>query len=131
MTLFLSTLAVAFAALCVWLTVRIVNRRERWAKWTLAVAIALVYPASFGPWYYVAARLGMGSPRIERTGWIYVPLNVAGDYLLHDPFHEYRVWWVQQGLFDRIRLMRPERDPTAPDFDFQVPPSYATEPIDH
>jgi hypothetical protein len=33
--------AVAFAAFCVWLTVRVVNRRERWAKWMLAVVILL------------------------------------------------------------------------------------------
>ena len=39
MTIFLPTLAVAFAAFCVWLVVRIVNRRERWAKWTLAVVV--------------------------------------------------------------------------------------------
>ncbi len=26
--------AVAFAAFCVWLAVRLVNRRERWTKWT-------------------------------------------------------------------------------------------------
>jgi|GEM_PF-5234285 len=51
MTLLLPTLAVAFAALCVWLTVRIVNRRERWAKWTLAALVAsmLLYPLSVGP----------------------------------------------------------------------------------
>lgn len=36
MTIVLPTLAVAFAAFCVWLTVRIYNRRERWATWTLA-----------------------------------------------------------------------------------------------
>ena len=30
----------AFAATCIWLTVQIVNRRERWAKWT-AVALVL------------------------------------------------------------------------------------------
>jgi len=38
LTTLLPTLAVV-AAFCVWLTVRIVNRRERWAKWTLAFAI--------------------------------------------------------------------------------------------
>jgi hypothetical protein len=31
----LSIFGVAFAAFCMWLAVRIVNRRERWAKWTL------------------------------------------------------------------------------------------------
>jgi hypothetical protein len=41
----------AFAASCIWLTVRIVNRRERWAKWT-AVALVLapvLYVVSSGP----------------------------------------------------------------------------------
>jgi len=45
MTILLSTLAVAYAAICVWLVVRIINRRERWAKWTavvLAVTSALL-----------------------------------------------------------------------------------------
>src|SRR5262245_39771496 len=35
MTLLLPTLAASFAAFCVWLTLRIVNRKERWAKWTM------------------------------------------------------------------------------------------------
>jgi hypothetical protein len=56
MTIVLPTLAVAFAALCVWLTVRIVNRRERWAKWTLAttVCVPMLYVLSFGPacWWF-------------------------------------------------------------------------------
>ncbi|MBI3866873.1 MAG: hypothetical protein HY290_33755 [Planctomycetia bacterium] len=56
MTLIVSTLAVAVAAFCVWLTVRIVNRKERWAKWTLAAAVGMpvLYVASFGPasWIY-------------------------------------------------------------------------------
>ena len=51
MTILLPALAVAFAAFCMWLTVRIVNRRERWAKWTLAAAIGVpvLYVANFGP----------------------------------------------------------------------------------
>jgi len=42
---------IAFAAFCVWLTVRIVNRRERWAKWTLTavVCVPALYVLSFGP----------------------------------------------------------------------------------
>jgi hypothetical protein len=32
MVLVLSIFGVSFAAFCVWLTVRIVNRKERWAK---------------------------------------------------------------------------------------------------
>jgi hypothetical protein len=48
----ISALAIAFAAFCVWLAVRIINRRERWAKWTLAasvVVLPLLYVASLFP----------------------------------------------------------------------------------
>jgi hypothetical protein len=47
----IAIVAVAFAAICVWLGVRIYNRRERWAKRTLAllVGLPLLYVASFGP----------------------------------------------------------------------------------
>jgi hypothetical protein len=41
MAIALAIFGVAFAAFCVWLAVRIINRRERWAKWTLAVLISL------------------------------------------------------------------------------------------
>ena len=49
--LLLPALGMAFAAFCVWLTVRIISRRERWAKRTLAVAIGLpaLYVLSVGP----------------------------------------------------------------------------------
>jgi|GEM_PF-5182500 len=56
-------LAIAFAAFCVWLTVRVVNRRERWARRTMVGAAAVVlYVLGFGPtcWLvdggYIAAR---------------------------------------------------------------------------
>jgi hypothetical protein len=51
MAIILPTLAVFFAAFCVWLTVRIINRKERWAKWTLAAVVGLpvLYVLSFGP----------------------------------------------------------------------------------
>jgi hypothetical protein len=51
MTILLAALAITVSAFCVWLTVRTVNRRERWAKWTLAglVGLPVLYIASFGP----------------------------------------------------------------------------------
>jgi hypothetical protein len=51
---------VAFAAVCIWLAVRIVNRRERWAKWTLAVVVTVpvLYVASFGPVCWWISRYG-------------------------------------------------------------------------
>lgn len=59
MTIILPALAVAFAAVCVWLTVRIVNRRERWAKWTLAAVLSLpvLYVASFGPACWISSKM--------------------------------------------------------------------------
>jgi hypothetical protein len=47
----LSALSVVVAAFCVWLAVRIVNRREQWAKWTAfgLFAVLVVYPLSAGP----------------------------------------------------------------------------------
>jgi hypothetical protein len=54
----LPALAIAFAAFCVWLAVRIFNRRERWAKRTLAAAVGLpaLYVATFGPACWLAAK---------------------------------------------------------------------------
>jgi len=68
MSIVFLTLGVAFAAFCVWLAVRIVNRRERWAKWTAAgllVGLPLVYIGSFGLACWITA-----SPRIAGTPWI-------------------------------------------------------------
>ncbi|MBI3863059.1 MAG: hypothetical protein HY290_14300 [Planctomycetia bacterium] len=59
MTLLLPTLAVAFAAFCVWLTVRVVNRKERWAKRALAGLVLLAvasYPLSLGPLGWLLER---------------------------------------------------------------------------
>jgi hypothetical protein len=51
MSIVLPTLAVAIASFCVWLGLRIFNRRERWAKWTLAsvVCLPMLYVLTFGP----------------------------------------------------------------------------------
>jgi hypothetical protein len=43
MELLLKGLAVAFAAFCVWLTVRFVNRRERWAKSGIRMVLAALF----------------------------------------------------------------------------------------
>jgi hypothetical protein len=41
---------VAFVAFCVWLTVRIFNRRERWAiRTAVGLVVLSAYPLSFGP----------------------------------------------------------------------------------
>jgi hypothetical protein len=58
MSIILLALAVSFAAFVVWLTVQFVNRRERWAKWTLILAVGLpvLYVGSFGPACWVAGK---------------------------------------------------------------------------
>jgi hypothetical protein len=72
-------LGVAVAALVVWLTVRIVNWRERWAKRTaLALAMLLAgYPLSFGPACWMTSRFGSLYPAFGVT---YRPLVWAADH---------------------------------------------------
>jgi hypothetical protein len=82
MTMLFHTLAVAFAAFCVWLGVRIINRRERWAKRTLMAAVGLpvLYGLSFGPacWWFstpssrqfeALERCGVDVPCAPRQYW--------------------------------------------------------------
>jgi hypothetical protein len=74
MNIVLLALSVAVAAFCVWLGVRIYNRRERWAK-RMAVGLAICLPAfyvlSFGPacWLISYNKL----PMLE-TARVYHPL---------------------------------------------------------
>jgi len=104
MTIVLPVLGVAFAAFCVWLGVRIVNRRERWAKWTLVAALLLAYPLSLGP----AMALG------ERSGdWtcasspVYVPLML---FLRGSPR------WVVSPYFAYLSLCMGEEMPVPDDW---------------
>jgi hypothetical protein len=66
MTILFPALGFALAALCIWPLIRLVNRRERWAKWTLATVIGLpvLYVASFGPVCWVNERFGVGTNAI-------------------------------------------------------------------
>lgn len=102
-------LVVAYAALCVWLAIRFVNRRERWAKWTaLAVALApLIYALSSGPLTTLAFRSRVthtsvsapgGGTTVQATSvriidrWFaiaYQPLFWAGEQDWGDPVYSY------------------------------------------
>jgi hypothetical protein len=66
MALFLLTFGIAYASVCVWLSVRIVNRRELWAKWTMAATLALTasYPLSMGPLQWLDER--SPAPELDR-----------------------------------------------------------------
>jgi hypothetical protein len=68
---------VVFAAVCIWLGVRIVNRRERWAKWMLAgvVGLPMLYVLSFGPACWIASRIWVGFALVP-----YRPIAWATDH---------------------------------------------------
>ncbi len=72
----LLALGAAFSASAVWLVVRSINRRERWAKWALAMLIGLPSPyvLNFGPAYWMSDR-GYISP--VDIGEAYQPMTRA------------------------------------------------------
>src|SRR6478752_3435066 len=90
MGLALTIFGVAFAAFCVWLTVRIVNRQERWAKSTLAVVVGLpvLYVASFGPACWINERYDVGTNAISI---VYRPIIwlASGDPHVRRPVQRY------------------------------------------
>jgi Kef-type K+ transport system membrane component KefB len=75
-----SALGVIFVIFSIWLTVRIVNWRERWTKWTaVALAVLLVlYPLSIGPLVWATTH---DLIPVETHNWIaghfYVPVLLA------------------------------------------------------
>jgi len=82
MSIVLPAVSVAFAGLCVWLGVRVYNRRERWAKRTLAAVVALpvLYFLSFGPvcWWLLSPHEKMGEVKgmiIYKAALVYWPIG--------------------------------------------------------
>ena len=90
----LPALAFAFAAFCVWITVRIVNRCERWAKRTLAAAVALpvLYVASFGPVAWISFQAEVGHQTIE---FVYRPLCILA--AKNEKFRCGLSWYIRIG----------------------------------
>jgi hypothetical protein len=82
MTALLLSLGVAFAALCVGLTVRIVKRRERWAQWTLGAVVALpvLYVLSIGPSAWLTTRHLMPEALGRATKHLYDPIELLMAY---------------------------------------------------
>ena len=70
----------AYAAFCVWLTVRIFDRGEKWSKRALAAALImlpLIYVATFGLWC-----------RANRTG----PGEIRAQAAIFYPYQA--MWWL-------------------------------------
>jgi hypothetical protein len=115
-----SITGIAFAAFCVWLTVRIINRRERWAKWTLAVTLSLpvLYAASFGPACWISSRIGIGSRAVSV---VYQPLLrlCMRDTYLADAFWWYASIGTKDGIYtarDAERSIHIQWEPLRIDF---------------
>jgi len=101
MSIVLPALAVAFAAFCVWLAVRIINRRERWAKWTLAglFGVPLLYLLSFGPACWATSTANPnGEKESNRALIIYCPLAKVLRYAPpNSRFCQCLFWWMTLG----------------------------------
>jgi hypothetical protein len=116
MTIGLPALAASFAAFCVWLAVRIVNRRERWAKRTLAIVLfgtPALYVLSFGPacWFAKPPRQEFSS--IETWNYSPSPYAVApriywplGWLIANgpEPLRRSLLWYVRLGGNDFVLL---------------------------
>lgn len=82
MPIAVAIIGVAFAAFCVWVGARIVNRRERWAKRTalLLLAVVTLYPLSLGPACLIAKRWDSQLPMIyEPLLWTRRQNTAAGE----------------------------------------------------
>ena len=109
-------------AFALWLGVRIVNRRERWAKWTavLLLVVFVLYPLSSGPtdWLYFHGYLS--KPVAEWLGVFYSP---SGFFFrnaprpIQDAYNRYDEFCVTFGDLPRPapRLRRAKRASPTPD----------------
>jgi hypothetical protein len=106
-----ASVAIVFVAFCVWLTVRIVNRRERWAK-RLGVATLIMallgYPLSIGPacrleeFLYDNGCQAAASSMSEVTCRFYDPLlwcRDNGPRFVADAYWWYLGLWVEVNPF--------------------------------
>jgi hypothetical protein len=100
MAIVVAALGIAFAAFCIWLTVRIVNRRERWAKWTLAAVVGLpvLYVLGLGPACWISSRL---QPSGKVVSAIYSPVIATmwqGPYVVQGVLKEYVLFGAPRGF---------------------------------
>ena len=96
-TVVLPALGVAFAAFSVWLTVRLVNRRERWAKWTFFCVIGMptLYVLSSGPMIWLAGKVDAPPWVFSALDQVYGPLIWVMMYggCFGQIFWRYLMWW--------------------------------------
>jgi uncharacterized membrane protein YhaH (DUF805 family) len=89
-------IGVAFAAFSVWLSVRIANRHERWAKRTAlgAVVVVLGYLASFGPFIGLYHRRLLPDWAVTAGMYFYWPQTCAGMGVGPEPLRTALNWYA-------------------------------------
>ena len=89
---------VGFAAFCIWLTVQIANRHERWARWAAVVMVLFVaYSLSHGPALGILVKVGQPRWLMMTYVTVYKPLYWAlalGPEWLFEAAVKYRFWWM-------------------------------------
>jgi hypothetical protein len=101
-------LGVALAAFCVWLGVRIFNRREKWAKRMAVglVALLVAYPLSIGPVGWINSRLQWPGLN-DAYGVIYIPLIIVY-FNCPQPLQDSMDWYAGLwGLENRAKTGEP------------------------
>jgi hypothetical protein len=102
MTILILALPVSFAAFVVWITVRFINRRERWAKWLLVATIfgaPILYVLSVGPAAYMTTH-GLASPELSQAlTTFYSPLDWIMDHG-PGPVSEALLWYASKWWAD-------------------------------
>ena len=96
----------SFGAFVIWLTVRTINRPERWAKralWAIAGLTPVLYVLSLGPFAWMVSAEKLPVEMVESVQYIYLPLKwiyTHGPTPIHDGLHWYvRICSVEQGEF--------------------------------
>jgi hypothetical protein len=95
-TVVVPSLGVAYAAFCVWLTVRIVKQRERWAKRTLAAVVCLpvLYVLSIGPVAWLNTRHRMPKSVSRAIKHVHDPIDWLMAHAPRPVDHAIR-WYAQ------------------------------------
>ena len=99
MTILLVTVSFSFVAFCIWLSVRIVNRREWWAKRLAAVLLVspVLYVVSFGPACWLLRGNRENAPRLYwPVGWVLM--------YGHPAFRPPILWYAMLGISDGHRV---------------------------
>ncbi|HEY3965394.1 MAG TPA: hypothetical protein VGM05_12635 [Planctomycetaceae bacterium] len=123
MTILIPGLAFVFAAICMWLAVRIVNCRERWAKRTLAATVGLpiLYVLSFGPACWLTAKpndVDVDRPALIMTA--YWPIGYFRSNTYSGITLDYLDWWACLGIAPGHTAWFPCHPSGVPMFGYQL-----------